>query len=83
MILDQTGSVKQQHFESQEEVVEWLEKGLGMKRAGDNKWAKGSKWRIVLAEFNGWSNGLQMVGQITQLAAELKGDPDLRGGRPA
>lgn len=73
IILDQTGAAKQQNFESQEELVGWLQSGLGMKRVGDNKWAKGSKWRIVLAELKEWSDGIKMVGQITQMGMELKG----------
>lgn len=74
VILDQTGAAKQQHFESQSELVDWLVGGLGMKRIGENQWARGGKRRVILAAFKGWSTGLQLVGQITQTAKELKGD---------
>ena len=74
VILDQSGAAKQQHFDKPAELIEWLEMGLGMKRIGDNQWARGGKRRVVLAGFKEWSSGLQMVGAIAQMAGSLKGD---------
>jgi len=74
VILDQSGAVKQEHFETKAMLLEYLEASLRMKRIGDNQWARGGKRRVVLAAYKEWSDGLKLVGQISEMAGSLAGD---------
>jgi len=70
--MDQIGVARAEYIESREGLLDYLVGGLGMKRIGDNQWARGSKRRIVLAEFKEWSDAHKMAAQITYTSASLK-----------